>query len=89
MDASLRALEETNLQNSQASLQQYAQDIQTELAQYEQYLLVPLQEKVKAAIKKVAEANNFAYILDSSIGATLYEGGEDVYGLVAKELGVK
>jgi outer membrane protein len=89
MDASLRALEETNLQNSQASLQQYAQDIQTELAQYEQDLLVPLQEKVKAAIKKVAEANNFAYILDSSIGATLYEGGEDVYGLVAKELGVK
>lgn len=87
MDASLRSLKESELQNSQASLQQFAQDIQTELAQYEQDLLLPLQDKVRAAIKKVAEANGFIYILDSSIGATLYEGGEDVYELVAKELG--
>lgn len=88
MDPSLRQLEESNLANAEANLQQFGQNIQVELAEYEQELIKPLQEKVKAAIKKVAEENGYVYVLDSSLGVTLYEGGVDLYDLVAKKLGI-
>lgn len=88
MDVSRRQFEESNLADAQERLQQFAQDIQNDLVQYEQELILPLQERVKAAIKKVADENGFTYIIDSSLGVLLYEGGEDVYDLVAKELGI-
>ena len=49
-------------------------------------LQIPLQNKMNAAIEKVAEANGFSYILQ--LEATLYAGGEDITKLVRKELGL-
>ena len=40
------------------------------------------------AIEEVGKAHGFTYIFDSSMGATLYNGGEDVTGLVKTKLGI-
>ncbi len=58
------------------------QDLQNKMTE----LQIPLQNKMNAAIEKVAEANGFSYILQ--LEATLYAGGEDITKLVRKELGL-
>jgi outer membrane protein len=46
-------------------------------------------EKTNAAIKEVADANNFIYIFDTSTGFVLYfEKGEDILPLVKAKLGI-
>lgn len=57
-------------------------DLQNKMTQ----LQIPLQEKLNAAIEKVAKANGFSYILQ--LEATLYAGGEDITKLVRVELGL-
>jgi len=53
-----------------------------------QELFEPIFNKVDAAIKRVAEANNYNYIFNTGTGALLYaELGDDVKSLVKKELG--
>ena len=44
----------------------------------EQELLMPMVERVQEAINQVGAENGFTYIFDTSSGATVYTGGEDV-----------
>lgn len=50
--------------------------------------LEPIIDKATTAIEDVAKENGFTYIFDSSTGATVYNGGEDVLPLVKAKLGL-
>ena len=45
-------------------------------------------KRVRDAIEAVGLEQGFTYIFDSSMGATLYNGGEDVTDLVRTKLGM-
>lgn len=62
---------------------------ESELDAKESELLGPIYQKIQEAIKAVAIENNFIYIIDSSQGVLLYEGGEDVMPLLKKKLGIQ
>ena len=67
-------------------MQEFGATVQNELAQLEQQLLMPMIERVQEAINEVGSENGFTYIFDTSSGATVYTGGEDVGGLVRAKL---
>jgi len=76
------------VQTDQQSMQQYASNAQQQLQKKEMELLKPITEKAKAAILKVAKAQGFNYVLDSSpqSGVIMAEG-KDLLSDVKKELG--
>jgi len=84
----IRQQKERELQALDAGLQEFAQTIQLDLANMEESLLTPMIQRVSEAIEQVGAENGFTYIFDSSMGATLYNGGEDVTDLVKAKLGL-
>jgi outer membrane protein len=63
---------------------------QEDLAKQEEELLKPMVDRATVAIKEVASANNFTYILDVSTGTVLvYDKGEDILPLVKAKLGIQ
>ena len=79
---------EAKLAEMQEDLQKQAADADRKLAEKEQKLTEPLYEKFNAAVKKVAEANGFAYIFDKKLA--LYSGGGiDATALIKAELGIE
>jgi len=76
------------VQTDNQSMQQYAANAQQKLQKKEIELLKPITEKAKAAILKVAKAQGFDYVLDSSQGAgVIMAEGKDLLADVKKELG--
>lgn len=62
---------------------------QQELAQYEAAKLKPIEDKAFAAIQRVAKANGFTYIFDSSLGVLIVKPAtDDITNLVKAELGI-
>lgn len=62
---------------------------QQELQSKEQALLKPIVEDAKSAIKKVAEANGYTYVFDTSVGVIIHAPeGDNILELVKKELGL-
>ena len=62
----------------------------TQLQQKEAELLTPMVRKVKAAVAKVAEKHNYAYIFEMSEVIGIFPGnGDDITPLVRAELGLK
>jgi outer membrane protein len=84
----IRQQKERELQQLDAGLQEFGMTIQNDLAQMEQQLLAPMVERVRKAIEDVGKEQGFTYIFDTSTGVTLYNGGEDVSGLVKTKLGM-
>ena len=84
----IRAQKETEIQQKDQGLQEFSQTIQMELARMEESLLAPMIQRVSTAIEEVGKEHGFTYIFDSSMGATLYNGGEDVTDLVKTKLGL-
>jgi len=79
---------EQKLQKMQADLQQEAASAEQKLMKKEQERTKPIYESFNAALKKVAKANGFSYILDKKL--LLYsEGGIDATSKVKAELNVK
>jgi outer membrane protein len=76
------------VQTMQQKIQQYQGTAQQELQKKETELLKPITEKAKAAILKVAKAQGFNYVLDSSQGGgVIMAEGKDLLKDVQKELG--
>ncbi|PSG90734.1 OmpH family outer membrane protein [Aurantibacter aestuarii] len=76
------------VQTMQQKIQQYQANAQQELQKKEGELLKPITEKAKAAILKVAKAQGFNYVLDSSQGGgVIMAEGKDLLKDVQKELG--
>ena len=86
--AAIREQKERELQGLDQGLQEFGATVQNELSTLEQTLLLPMIERVQEAINSVGAESGFTYIFDSSTGATVYNGGEDVSALVMAKLGM-
>jgi outer membrane protein len=76
------------VQTMQQNIQQYQGQAQQEMQNKEIDLLKPITEKAKAAILKVARAQGFQYVLDSTQGGgVIMSDGKDLLADVKKELG--
>ena len=80
-----RALE---LQGAERNIGEAQQAAQQELAKKQAELFEPISKKAKDAIEKVAAAQGFQYVLDSSPGSgVIVATGKDLLPEVKKELG--
>lgn len=78
------------IQDLEQRIQAAQEKAQEDLAKQEEELLKPMVDRANAAIKDVAGANNFTYVLDVSTGTVLvYEKGEDILPLVKAKLGIQ
>ena len=76
------------VQSMEQNIRQYQANAQKDMQQKELDLLKPITEKAKAAILKVARAQGFNYVLDSSQGGgVIMADGKDLLADVKKELG--
>lgn len=70
------------------NIRQFQAQAQQEMQKKEIDLLRPITEKAKAAIQKVARAQGFQYVLDSTQGqGVILADGKDLMADVKKELG--
>ena len=77
------------LQTMENNIRQYQAQAQRDLQQKELDLLQPITEKAKDAILKVAKAQGYQYVLDSSQGnGVIMADGKDLLDDVKKELGI-
>ena len=77
------------LQTMENNIRQYQAQAQRDMQQKEMDLLQPITEKDKAAILKVARAQGYEYVLDSSQGnGVIMADGKDLLNDVKKELGI-
>ncbi len=81
-----RNAKEAELQKKQQNLQQLQQTAQKDLATRRDTAVKPIIEKLNNAVEKVAKANGFDFIVDST--ALIYKAGPDATALVKKELGL-
>lgn len=87
---SIREQKEKELSELMQRIQEYPTIVQRGEQELGQKLVTPIQEKVMAAIDKVAKANGFAYVVSSM--ALLYTDDAqttDLVPLVKKELGIQ
>jgi outer membrane protein len=86
--AAIRESKEREIQGLDRGLQEFGTTVQAELSGLEESLLSPMIARVRDAIEAVGSEHGFTYIFDASMGATLYNGGEDVTDLVRTKLGM-
>lgn len=86
MTEAQRNAKEAELQKKQQNIQQLSQTAQQDLAQRRDTAVKPIVDKLNNAVAKVAKANGFDFIIDST--ALIYKGGTDATPLVKKELGL-
>lgn len=77
------------IQNLEVRINEAQQNSQLELQQLEMDLKKPLFDKVKKAVEDVSSENGYTLIFDTSSGAVLYAGGDDVIDLVQQKLAVQ
>ncbi|HEX4887125.1 MAG TPA: OmpH family outer membrane protein [Luteibaculaceae bacterium] len=84
-----RETAETEILQLQQRIQDFQVSAQEKIKKQEAELLQPMIDKVKKAIEDVGKEGGYTYIFDSSVGVTLYEGGEDIMPKVKLKLGLK
>jgi outer membrane protein len=79
---------EQELGDMQNRIEQYRQTAGEDLNKKRQELFLPILDKIQAAIKKVAQAKGYQYVLDASQGGgILVADGPNLLADVKKELG--
>lgn len=86
MTEAQRNAKQSELEKKQQNLQQLQQTAQQDLASRRDAAVKPIIDKLNNAVAKVAKANSFDFIIDST--ALIYKGGPDATPLVKKELGL-
>lgn len=82
-----RALE---MQKMKQKIMEYEQSIRKKLRKKKQDLLMPVYEKARKAIQKVARAKGYEYVLDSTTGTgVLLADGYNLMPAVKEELGIQ
>jgi len=78
------------LQDLQKRIQDFESKVNDDLQKLQQEKLKPINEKYLKAVKEVALANGYSYVLDIVQGSVAYftEGQNDVTDLVMKKLGI-
>jgi outer membrane protein len=82
---------EQELNDLQQRFQQSYQDNQLALEKASQEKMAMIYQKVNAAVKKLAEAGNYVYVVDLSVGAISFVNttiSTDITTQLQKELGV-
>lgn len=79
-----------DLQQTQQRIQDFESKVNDDLQKLQGEKLKPVNDKYMKAVKEVAAANGFAYVLDIASGGVAYypEGQNDVTDLVMKKLGI-
>jgi outer membrane protein len=78
------------LQDLQKRIQDFESKVNDDLQKLQQDKLKPINDKYLKAVKEVAQANGYAYVLDVVSGAVAYypENADDVTDLVLKKLNI-
>lgn len=78
------------LQQLQQRIGDFEEKVNGDLQKMQQDKLKPINDKYLKAVKEVAQANGYSYVLDIVSGAMAYypEGKDDITDLVMKKLGV-
>lgn len=78
------------LQDLQTRIGDFEDKVNNDLQKMQQDKLKPINDKYLKAVKEVAVANGYSYIIDVVSGAVAYypEAQNDVTNLVAKQLGI-
>lgn len=87
-----RETKSKEIQELQLRIQEYGMKAQDDLQNKQVELLNPIIDRATNAVQKVARANGFTYILDSSDSKAVVifaEGGEDIMPMVKAELGLE
>ena len=90
-DLSPKQLEEEGqtLRGEEAKIQQYQQEIQSQLAEKQESLLLPILENLNSKISEVAKENGYTFVIDDSAGILLYKDeAYDVTEMVRQKLGL-
>lgn len=74
------------IQNLEVRINEAQQNSQVELQELEMKLMKPIFDKVKKAIDEVSAENGYTLVFDTSSGAVLYAGGDDLLALVKEKL---
>ena len=78
------------IQDLQARTQQFQQNAQQELTDFQNELIAKILKKIEAAVKDVAEENEFTHVIDNSQQVLLYfDESFDITDLVKKKLNLK
>jgi outer membrane protein len=81
---------EAGLQKQQETIEAYKNEMETKIGLRRQAYLKPILSRVDEEIRKIGKENNYAFIFDTSTGATLFAlESEDLTQLVLKRLGKK
>ncbi len=87
----VRQRREAELQDLYQRMNQSYEDNQKALAQAQQEKVEAIQDKVLAAVKKIGEAGNYVYVVDTSTGAIPFVNSQlskDITEQLKKELGI-
>jgi outer membrane protein len=85
----IRGLKEKEITDAQYNIQVFQQQAQVDFANKRAELVKPVYDSIITAVKEVAQANGFKYVIDSSksTGVVLYSAKEyDIFGLLVKRL---
>lgn len=88
MSASMKEIKREEIIKLIQRVNNFQQEAQEKTKQVAQQKFAPIQQKAMDAIKAVAKKNGYAYILDIN-SVIVGPPGDDVAGLVKKELGIK
>jgi len=92
LSAFIRQAKEAELIDMQGKIQNFKDVAQQELDKKQSDLMAPIVEKLKKAIKEVAESNKFTYIIDVAGGSLVYfpeDESLNILPLVKTKLGIK
>ncbi|MCF0172875.1 MAG: OmpH family outer membrane protein [Bacteroidales bacterium] len=87
----IRAAKETELQELQQRLAQFQQTAEQDIAQFQQNQMLPIFEKAKAAVEKIAKEKNLLFVFELSANPVAYfneQQSVNLLPLVKAELGV-
>ncbi len=85
--AAILKVKEDEMTKLYARIQEFASISEEELQTKQMELLKPFQEKLLAAIKKVADAGNYSYVFDITTLA-FHNNSDDLTEAVKKQLGI-
>ncbi|HEU4716872.1 MAG TPA: OmpH family outer membrane protein [Bacteroidia bacterium] len=87
----VKALKEKEIRDAQENLQAFQQNAQNDYANFRAQLVAPIFDQITKAVKEVAIAQGYQYVLDSSksTGVVLYATKDnDIFDLVRIKLGI-
>lgn len=88
MSNSVRQIREKELVDLQTRIQEFANNVQDDLAEKQYELAKPFQDKILNAINEVSKEQKYTYIFDTQ--TLLYSAaGDDITPLVKTKLGIK